>query len=123
MNSEDSPVRWIGFVDDTPKLIANCDVMILPSYREGFSQSLVEALAMGRPIITSDAPGCRATVTNGENGFLVPIRNSSKLVEAMLKFIREKNKIPVMGAKSRTIAENKYDVHKVNQVMLKIMGL
>ena len=85
--SEDSPVRWIGFVDDTPKLIADCDVMILPSYREGFSQSLVEALAMGRPIITTDVPGCREVIDG--NGFLVPPNNPEAIRVSLEKLIKD----------------------------------
>ena len=78
---------------------------------------------MGRPIITTDTPGCRETVVDGLNGFLVPPRDPEALAAAMQRFIDDPSLIPKMGAESRRIAEEKYDVHKVNQVMLDAMGL
>ena len=78
---------------------------------------------MGRPIITTDAPGCRETVIDGENGFLVPVKSVDALVEAMHKFIDDPNLATRMGRRSREIAEEKYDVHKVNAVMLREMGI
>ena len=80
-------------------------------------------MAMGRPIITTDAPGCRETVIEGENGFLVPVKSVDGLVEAMLKFIEDPMLALRMGKRSREIAEEKYDVHKVNAVMLREMGI
>ena len=78
---------------------------------------------MARPIITSDAPGCRETVIDGENGFLVPVKSVDALVEAMQKFIDDPELTAKMGKRSREIAEEKYDVHKVNAVMLREMGI
>lgn len=78
---------------------------------------------MGRPIITTDAPGCRETVEDGVNGFLVPVKDARALAEATEKFIRNPNMIEQMGVESRRIAEEKYDVHKVNKVILSTMGL
>ncbi|SHF32468.1 Glycosyl transferases group 1 [Lampropedia hyalina DSM 16112] len=78
---------------------------------------------MGRPVITTDAPGCRETVVDGDNGFLVPVKSVEPLAAAMLKFIEKPELIERMGARSRAIAEEKYDVHKVNAVMLKEMGI
>ncbi|BDX20532.1 hypothetical protein MFKK_33420 [Halopseudomonas aestusnigri] len=78
---------------------------------------------MGRPIITTDAPGCRETVIDGENGFLVPVKSVDALVEAMTRFIEDPDLAARMGKRSREIAEDKYDVHKVNAVMLKEMGI
>ena len=80
-------------------------------------------MATGRAIITTDAPGCRETVVNGDNGFLVPVRDAQALAAAMMKFIEQPELIATMGARSRQIAEEKYDVHKVNAVMLREMGL
>ena len=78
---------------------------------------------MGRPIITTDAPGCRETVEDGVNGFLVPVKDARALAEAIEKFIRNPNMIEQMGVESRRIAEEKYDVHKVNKVILSTMEL
>ena len=78
---------------------------------------------MGRPIITTDAPGCRETVIDGKNGFLVPVKDINALKSAMEKFILEPDLISQMGKQSRVIAEEKYDVRKVNRAILKEMGL
>jgi len=80
-------------------------------------------MSMGRPIITTDTPGCRETVEDGVNGFLVPVRNSEALAEAMERFILDPDLIRKMGKESRRIAEEKYDVHKVNKVIIEAMGL
>ena len=84
---------------------------------------MLEAMAMGRPVITSDAPGCRETVRHGKNGFLVPIKDVNSLAEAMMHFIKHPDDIVNMGCTSRKIAIEKYDVNKVNAVILKTMGL
>ncbi len=78
---------------------------------------------MGRAVVTTDAPGCRETVIEGENGFLVPVRDAKALAAAMERFILRPELIPVMGTASRRIAEEKYDVRKVNAVILREMGL
>ena len=78
---------------------------------------------MGRPIITTNAPGCRETVIDGENGFLVPVKTIDELAVAMLKFIENPGLIARMGKRSRQIVEDKYDVNKVNRIMLKEMGI
>ena len=78
---------------------------------------------MGRAIITTNAPGCRETVIDGDNGFLVPVKSVDALVEAMRRFIKEPTLAARMGKRGRQIAEEKYDVQKVNAVMLKEMGL
>ena len=114
---------FVGHVDEVNSYIAKSSVMVLPSYREGTPRSVLEAMAMGRPIITTDAPGCRETVINRVNGFLVPIKNSEALYKAMEYFIKFPDKISIMGQESRKIALNKFDVHKVNQGILKAMGI
>jgi glycosyltransferase involved in cell wall biosynthesis len=103
--------------------IAACSVYVLPSYREGTPRTVLEAMAMGRAIITTDAPGCRETVTDGVNGWLVPVRSADALTTAMQRFLDEPELATRMGIRSRDIAETKYDVHKVNAVMLHEMGI
>lgn len=78
---------------------------------------------MGRPVITTDAPGCRETVVDGANGFLVPVKSVDALEQAMLKFIIDPALGSRMGQHARRMAEEKYDVHKVNAVMLREMGI
>ena len=95
----------------------------MSSHREGLPNVVLEAMAMGRPVITTDAPGCRETVRHGENGFLVPVRDTAALADAMLRFLDDPSLIERMGQAARRIAETKYDVHEVNSVMLAEMGL
>ena len=116
-------VTWAGEMQDVRPAIAAAHVYVLPSYREGTPRTVLEAMSMGRAIITTDAPGCRETVIDGDNGFLVPVRSVDKLIDAMLKFIEDPSLIHSMGRQSRLIAEEKYDVHKVNEFMLREMGL
>lgn len=116
-------IDYLGEMEDVRPAIADSMIYALPSYREGTPRTVLEAMAMGRPIITTDTPGCRETVTNGINGFLVPPRDSRKLAEVMMRFIKQPYLVEKMGRESRRIAEEKFDVHKVNEVILKGMGL
>src|SRR3546814_8268371 len=79
-------------------------------------------MSTGRAIITTDAPGCREPVTQGQNGFLVPVRDPTALAEAMLRFVRDPALAIRMGAQSRLIAESRYGVDKVNMMLLTAMG-
>lgn len=116
-------VEMLGKLDDVRPAIGGCSVYVLPSYREGTPRSVLEAMAMGRAIVTTDAPGCRETVVEGENGFLVPPREAEGLYEAMMRFVREPGLAARMGLRSRRIAEQKYDVHQVNSELLLHAGL
>jgi len=116
-------VQFYGRLNDVRPSIALCSVYVLPSYREGTPRTVLEAMAMGRPIITTDAPGCRETVIDGDNGYLVPVKAIDDLTVAMLKFVEQPELIKKMGERSRIIAEEKYDVNKVNEFMLKEMGI
>jgi glycosyltransferase involved in cell wall biosynthesis len=119
----DCGVDYRGQVHDVRPLISECSVYVLPSYREGTPRSVLEAMAMGRAIITTDAPGCRETVRDGENGFLVRPRDSAALFGAMMRFVDEPDLARKMGAASRRIAEAKYDVCQVNSHILALAGL
>jgi glycosyltransferase involved in cell wall biosynthesis len=116
-------INYVGVSSDVRPIIANCSVMVLPSYREGVPRSILEAMAMGRAIITTDAPGCKETVKQGLNGFLVPVRSVSALVFAMVKFVENPDFISIMGMSSRRIAEDRFDVQKINKTMLIEMGI
>lgn len=117
-------IDYLGVLTDVRPALAACSVFVLPSYyREGTPRSTLEAMASGRAIITTDAPGCRETVVDGQNGFLVPVKSVDALVAAMKRFIDEPGLMSRMGAASRRIAEDKYDVHEVNAVMLREMGI
>src|SRR5690606_28900562 len=80
-------IEYLGRLDDVRTAIRNCSIYVLPSYREGTPRTVLEAMAMGRAIITTDAPGCRETVIDGENGFLVAVKSVDDLVSAMQRFV------------------------------------
>lgn len=122
--SQSGAILHHGYVSDVRSALEECSVYVLPSfYREGTPRSILEALSTGRPVVTTDAPGCRETVIDGENGFLIPVRDAEALEAAMLRFVETPSLVPAMGEKSRVIAQQKYDVHKVNGEMLNAMGL
>lgn len=120
---EEGLIMFEGFQQDVRPYIRHCDYFVLPSYHEGTPRCVLEAMAMGRPILTTDAPGCRETVINGVNGFLVPIGDTDTLAEKMDFLLNHKDIAVEMGRRSRNIAEEKYDVEKVNQDYFKIMEL
>lgn len=114
---------WPGHVDDVRPFIARSSVLVLPSYyREGVPRSLQEATAMGRAIITTDNVGCRDTVEDGVNGFIVPIRRVEPLVEAMARFVERPELIGQMGRESRRLAEERFDARAANRRMLALLG-
>lgn len=119
----DNTISFLGRLDDVRPAIAESSVFVLPSYREGTPRTVLEAMAMGRAIITTSAPGCRETVVDGEGGFLVPIRSAHSLSIAMEKFVLDRSLATRMGLKSRQLAEAKYNVHIVNQHMLDWVGI
>ena len=119
----DKTVNYWGKLSDVRPAIAASSVYVLPSYREGTPRTVLEAMAMGRAVITTDAPGCRETVANGVNGYLVGVKSVDDLVQSMQYFIEDPKLITYMGQRSREIALNKYDVHQVNQHMMTEMEM
>jgi glycosyltransferase involved in cell wall biosynthesis len=117
-------VKYLGEIHNVKKIIASCKYYVLPSYREGLPRSVLEALAMGRPIITTNVPGCRETVLHKINGLLVNVRSSKSLANAMIKIIKKKNKeIKYMSKASLDLAKNKFDVEKINSYIFKLLNL
>ncbi len=112
-----------GKLSDVKPAIAASSVYVLPSYREGTPRTVLEAMAMGRPIITTDAPGCRETVIDSYNGYLVAVKAVEELAAAMEQFIMNPELITQMGKASRQLVEEKFDVHAVNQTMLNEMDI
>lgn len=113
-------LEWHGHTAVMPWMMQT-SVYVLPSYREGVPVSTQEAMAAGRAVITTDVPGCRQTVIDGVNGFLVPPRNVHELVEKMKLFIEQPDLIEKMGHASRKIAEEHFDVNKVNQRLVDLL--
>lgn len=116
-------VLYLGPQDDVRPALRDCHIFVLPSYHEGMPRTVLEAMAIGRPIITTDVPGCRETVIEGENGFLVPKGDTIALTARMKWFILNRQSWPAMGERSRKLAEERFDVLKINKDMMKIMGL
>ncbi|UWR01251.1 glycosyltransferase family 4 protein (plasmid) [Rhodobacteraceae bacterium S2214] len=100
---------WHDHVDDVRPLLRSCHVYVLPSYREGTPRTVLEAMATGRAIITTDAPGCRETTVDGENGFLVQPKSSNALVKAMTKMLENPIYVTDMGAASLKIVREKFE--------------
>lgn len=120
---QDGTVEYLGVVKDMPAALKEYAVFVLPSYyREGVPHAILEAMSTGRAIVTTDAPGCKETV-NGKNGFLIEPRNSEQLAEKMIWMVEHPDEVKRMGVESRKYAEEKFDVEKVNQVMLETMGI
>ena len=116
-------VNYWGKLSDVRPAIAASSVYVLPSYREGTPRTVLEAMAMGRAVITTDAPGCRETVSNGVNGYLVGVKSVDDLVQTMQYFVEDPKLITYMGQRSREIVLNKYDVHQVNKHMMTEMEM
>ena len=105
-NSRD--VAFIGSVSDVRPYLRDCHIFVLPSYREGLPRSVLEALATGRAVITTDAPGCRETVIENKNGFLVQTADEESLITSMSCFITNRHLISEFGSRSRRLAEEKF---------------
>lgn len=116
-------IEHFGETNNVAEYYAQCSVYVLPSYREGTPRTVLEAMSMGRAIITTDAPGCRGTVKDGETGYLVPVKDAQALAEKMIEFIKNPNLIKEMGEKSASYCREKYDVNKVNNFMLKYLEI
>lgn len=114
-------VKYFGRQEDVLPFYQNCSVFVLPSYHEGTPRTCLEAMAVGRPTITTDAPGCRETVLNGNTGFLVPIKNSISLAEKMEYFILNPQERINMGNNALAFVKEKYDVNKVNKSIIQFM--
>lgn len=116
-------INYPGQVDNVQDWISDSHVFILPSYREGVPRSTQEAMAIGRAVITTDVPGCRETVVDGVNGFLVEKWNPQALAEKMIYFIENPDQVAIMGLESYKIAKDKFDADKVNKRLINILGL
>lgn len=120
---DDSSVVYVGEQRNVYPYLCECTAFVLPSYHEGTPKTVLEALASGRPAITTDAPGCRETVVDGVNGYLVPVKNVDAIVAAMERVISAPNKNAEMAKNARIIAEEKYDVNKINAKIKETMGI
>lgn len=116
-------VEYFGEQTDVRPFLEQCSVYVLPSYREGTPKTVLEAMASGKAVITTDAPGCRETVEDGVNGFLIPIKNSDILAEKMILLYENKELTEKMAVEGRKAAEERFDVKKVNEKIISTMNL
>lgn len=110
---EDGLVQWLGHVEDMPRLFRSVDAVVLPSYREGLPKGLVEAAACALPLITTDVPGCRDVVTDGEEGLLVPVKDSVALAEAIARLEADPALRRRLGEAARRKALSQFEEHSV----------
>jgi len=111
-------IEYLGETDDVAAVIANHHVFVLPSYGEGLPRATLEAMAMAKPVVTTDVPGCRETVRHAENGFLVSPKDEKSLMQAMERFVTDTDLVETMGEASRRIALEKFDVDAVNAIIV-----
>lgn len=111
-------IEYCGYSRDIRRQIEKASIFVLPSYHEGLPRVVLEAMAMGRPIITTDAPGCKETVVDGLNGFLVPVRNSLMLSDKLLTLAKDEQLRESMGQASRRLCEKKFEISKINHFII-----
>ncbi len=116
-------IEHFGETDRVADYYKQCSVYVLPSYREGTPRTVLEAMSMGRAIITTDAPGCRGTVIDGQTGYLTPVKNAEAVAEKMIEFIEHPEKILKMGQMSAEYCREKFEVNKVNEDMCEYLKI
>ncbi len=114
-------IKWLGYRKDVLELLKQSHIMAFPSwYREGLPKSVIEAEAIGRPVVTTDSVGCRDTIIDGKNGFLIPIKDSAALANALKRLIDNPDLRHKMGKNAREFAVNKFDIKEVIKVHLDV---
>lgn len=116
-------INYLGESSDVRPYIRSSHVYVLPSYHEGLPRSSLEAMSMGRPILTTNAVGCKETVVDGHNGFKVDVGDANQLASKMIWCIENENRLQSMGANSRQMVQEKFDVELVNKQIFEAMGL
>lgn len=119
----DGVIEYLGDAADPRAALAQCHVFVYPSHAEGMPRRVLEALAAGRPVITTDAPGCRDTVDEFVNGCLVPPGDAKALAAAMARYLKRPDLIPAAARASRVKAERRFDARAVNRALLSVLGL
>ena len=120
---KEGSIEYYNYVQDVRPFLINSHIYTLPSYHEGMSTTIMEAMSIGRPILTTNVPGCKETVVNGKNGFTIPPKNYQALANKMFWFIENRNKWEEMGKNSRKMAEAFFDVNIINSQLFKTMQL
>lgn len=121
---QEGVIDYLGATKDVRPYLRACSAFVLPSYYpEGLPRSILEAMAIGRAIVTTDRPGCRETVVEAENGYLVPAGEIGPIATAMVDLGTEPGRLQAFGKASRDIAEHRFDVSLINQAILRILGV
>jgi len=115
-------IKHINHTEDVRPYIRSSHVYVLPSYHEGLPRSTLEAMSMGRPIITTDAVGCKETVIDGVNGKLIPVKSTERLIDSMLWCVENRDKLDSMGIESRRMARERFDIEVINNQMIEAIG-
>lgn len=114
-------MEWWGYHADMPKVFRQAHIVCLPSYYgEGVPMSLLEAASSGLPIVTTDVAGCREVVKDGDNGFLIPVRDGVALADALVRLLRDSELRKRMGARGRERVVSEFDVSSVVSATLAI---
>ncbi len=123
---DEGVIEWLGHVDDMPALYATADIVALPSYREGLPKCLIEGAACGLPLVATDVPGCREVISDGEDGLLVPVRDSVALAAAIARLIDAPELSARLGAAARTKAVSEFDerliIERTTAVYRELLG-
>ena len=106
-------VEWWGHRDDMPRTLRAANLIVLPSYREGFPKVLLEAAASGRAVVATDVPGCREIVRHGENGYLVPSRDAESLAAAIAVLVQDPVRRAEAGLRGREIAVSEFSSDRI----------
>ena len=121
---ENRYIRYWGATNDIRSILKEADVLVLPSYREGMPRAVLEAMSMAKPIITTDTAGCRETVDHKKNGYLVPVRDSLSLAEAMVNiYSLDIDQLEKMGEASRVKVLDQFDEKIINQQYVDLVEL
>ena len=116
-------INYMGQSDDVRSIMSNADVVVLPSYREGLPRVMLESLSMAKPVITTDAPGCKETVIHQHNGWMVAVADAADLAKAMIAMAKmPKTLLEQMGAAGREMALNEFDEHVIIDQYLRIIA-
>lgn len=119
---DDNIIYYHGFVKDVRPIIAKSDCIVLPSYREAIPRTITEGMAMGKPVITTDTAGCREAVDEGQNGFLVRLKDVNHLIQVIEDFSNLDNiQKSLMGSKGREKAVREFDDKKIAEEIYKII--
>lgn len=115
---DEGMIEWRGRQENMPEVYSQAHVVVLPSHREGFPKTVIEAAACGRPVITTDVPGCRDAIIPDETGMLVPVKDPAALAHAMIDLINNKDKRTRLGKAGRKLVEEKYSTDIINSQFL-----